>query len=1831
MLLSKGPVVHRSAARLRALTNRGTARLVVALVVLTGGVPGLVMAQGGVATAAITSAFGQVYSTNTTGDIVIRGNTLVTCSTAVAGCTTARNTAGGNSAADATLNNNNWTMGYVDVDSDASTFDSSSATVTLPVGGSVLFAALVWGGNTTAGTSGVAAPNLALKNKVSFQAPGAASTTLTAGWTSGTATYEGYADVTAAVQAAGSGSYTVGNVQTATGANIDAGWALVLAVKDATQPLRNLTVFRGYGSIGSGESANIPVSGFTTPPSGPVKTTLGSVSWEGDMGSIGDQLKLGPTAATLSAVSDALHASTNVFDSVISDKGVDGSTRTPKYNNQLGFDAATFDVSGILPNSATSAVIQVNSTSETYYPGIITFATDLYSPKVTATKTVAITAKGSGNLQAGVVEPGDTLTFTINNTNDGSDTASSTVLTDAIPTGTTYVPGSMAVGATGLTDASDGDAGKLSAGTLTINLGTGATSSAGGSILPAGSAPAVTFKVTVNAGISDGASIVNAAQVGYVGLTSAETVSSASNTVSKPVVVHRSNISLTKSADRTVVQKGAGTSVGYTLTASNAGPYDDPNVVVTDTLPVGAVAGTVTPSAGSCSVAGRVVTCHVGTLANGGTATVSVAAVVDASADPATDVATVTGDNIDDTTADETASASTAVNTAPTAVADSATTVAGSATVNVLGNDSDADGDALSLTAVATPAHGTVTITAGKAVYTAAAGWAGPDSFTYTVTDARGGTATGTVSLTVPDANPVAVADAGSTTPGAAVDLPVLGNDSDPNIPVVPAQSLSIASVTQPSGGTGSVTVNGVNATFTPSGTFLHGTTTFTYTVSDGAGGTATATVTVTMANVQPAAAADSASTASATAVDVNVLANDSDANSDPLTATAVTGAAHGTTSIVTVAGVTQVHYLPNAGWAGADTMTYTVSDGTLTSTAVLTVTTANAPPVATGFSATIVGATPTTLVVLAHATDPNSDALTVTGTSTPSHGSVVVLVNGDVVYTPTSSYAGADSFTYTVSDGNGGTSTATVTLDVSNQAPTAVHDAATVPIGGSVVVDVAANDTDPNGDPLTVSITAAPSNGTVVVHPDQTVTYTPAAGFEGSDGFTYRISDGHGGTDTATVTVTVANDPPTPTADSAVATGNAGSAVTIDVLANDTDPNGDPLTISSVGAAAHGTTAIVAGKIVYTPSALYTGPDSFGYVVSDGRGGLGGATVTVDVHNRNPVAVADSGSVLANHQTTLDVLANDSEPDNEALAVFTVATPSTHGGTVSITTSNQVRYTPAAGYIGTDSFSYVVADPRGGTATAAVTVTVFNAPPVAGADSVTLSTGSALPVTVDVLANDTDANGDTLTIVSVSAAAHGTVAIIGGQLQYTPTGVGFVGTDTFDYTVGDGHGGLDTATVTVTGVNHLPTASAVLRTTGTGAPVAIDLSTVTGDVDGQPLTVTVAGVAAGASVSVSGTTVTYTPAPGFSGTDVLSYTVDDGHGGTTTSSITVTVTDAAPVAVPASSTVPYGNPVVVNLLAGASDQNIPGSAQSLSVTHVTVDASKATATVAADGTVTVVPAAGFVGTLVVSFDIEDGAGGVTPSSLTVTVVAPAPVAQPDRATTANHTPITLDVLANDSSATTFSAVLSLVPGTAIVPVDDQLRVRGTVTISGGHLVYTPPDGFTGSVTFAYVMANALGGQATALVTVTVSAPVRTAAQAVTVQPGDDSQLLDPATLAGVQGPATVASIVQPAQGATLTLVNGKIEVRRVAGYVGTVTGTVVMVGPDGTRTTVTVTIHLLSPTATPTVTPTPPGQPAPEPATLPFTGTDLASMTASAVMMLVLGVFLVRRSRRTG
>src|SRR6185436_14018846 len=535
--------------------------------------------------------------------------------------------------------------------------------------------------------------------------------------------------------------------------------------------------------------------------------------------------------------------------------------------------------------------------------------------------------------------------------------------------------------------------------------------------------------------------------------------------------------------------------------------------------------------------------------------------------------------------------------------------------------------------------------------------------------------------------------------------------------------------------------------------------------------------------------------------VTIQVRTNDTDPDDDPLIIIAVT---QGTKGSVTINNGSTVTYAPSLNANGTDSFTYTISDGhggTDTATVTISITPMNDLPVAVDDAATTEEDAPVTVTVLANDTDVEGDTLTVTAVTQGAKGSVTIDAGTTVTYTPNANANGTDSFTYTVSDGHGGTDMATVTVSISSQndPPVAVDDEATTDEDVPVTISVRANDTDPENDTLTVTAVTQGIKGTVTINAGSTVTYTPNPNEDGPDSFTYTMSDGHGGTDTATVTVEITsqNDPPVAVDDTA--TTDEDVPVTIQVRANDTDPDGDTLNVTSVTQGTKGAVTINAGSTVtYTPNANANGSDSFTYTISDENGGTDTATVTVTITPQNdpPVAVADTATTNEDTAVTITVRANDTDVDGDTLTVTSV-TQGTKGA-VTINGGTTVTYTPNANMNGSDSFTYTISDGNGGTATASVSVTVnaVNDPPVTAPDSG--STRENVSIILSVLANDTDIDGNPLTVPSVGLPAHGTASRLPDNTVIYTSAPNFTGTDSFSYTVSDGQGGTGTGQVTV-------------------------------------------------------------------------------------------------------------------------------------------------------------------------------------------------------------------------------------------------------------------------------------------------------------------------------------------------------------------------------------------------------------------------------------------------
>lgn len=350
------------------------------------------------------------------------------------------------------------------------------------------------------------------------------------------------------------------------------------------------------------------------------------------------------------------------------------------------------------------------------------------------------------------------------------------------------------------------------------------------------------------------------------------------------------------------------------------------------------------------------------------------------------------------------------------------------------------------------------------------------------------------------------------------------------------------------------------------------------------------------------------------------------------------------------------------------------------------------------------------------------------------------------------------------------------------NRPPVAVDDAATVLRNASAnPIAVLANDSDPDGDPLSVTQVSTPANGTATSGAGGIVLYVPRTGFTGSDTFTYTISDGRLSA-TATVRITVNAAPPTLVADSASTRRN--TPVTLNVLTNDSDPAGGALTLTALGTPANGSvTFTAAGQVTYTPRQGFAGQDTFTYRARNEAGIEAESRVTVTVAADPPVANPDSASTSFATAVTVNVLANDTDPAGEALTLLSVSTPAS--GTLTFSAQGAVTYRPSTTFFGgTETLTYRIRNPAGVEASSTVTFTVAAPlPPIAVED---FRQGDGVnPTVIDVLTNDRDPQGLRLTVVSVTIPTRGTATILAdNSVRYQPTAALWCGIDTFLYTI---------------------------------------------------------------------------------------------------------------------------------------------------------------------------------------------------------------------------------------------------------------------------------------------------------------------------------------------------------------------------------------------------------------------------------------------------------------
>jgi gliding motility-associated-like protein len=1638
------------------------------------------------------------YQTTQKGGIRYISNTAVSCNGG-GGCNTAR----AENPPAGTGTDNGFTAAYVDIDGDASTFQSSSDSLDLASCSEILWAGLYWGAENQSGGS-----NYANRNQCKIKVNSGAYTNLTADAFQDNAigfnTYHCFKDITALVQGAGIKSrFTVANVAARVGGtNRFGGWSIVVVYKNDLQPMRNLTVFNGLSNVsGANPTTDVTVSGFLTPLSGPITFEIGNITYDGDRSSTGDQLQFNGGSGFVN-ISDADNNANDIFNSTLCYNGVAKTAPfiNPGYLNTLGYDADIFIPNNVaknyIGNSATSATLRLTTGGETFLTQVVSMAIDVYEPDLRASIRVT-------DINGGTANPGDILEYRVKGINIGSDPSVNSFITDTIERNANYIPNSIRIihgPNLGLkTDVVGDDQAEYTAGNrlIKVRIGTGATAATGGTVInsPTGADSTIfTYSVMVTNSCTKVAcdNVIDArAYILGTGAVSTNTFSNGSNpgifdafgcpipgTTSTPItatacatptagasspgVCAGANFTLSASSDLEVTYLWSGpnsfTSVDQNpvlgpSTSSMSGVYSVtliayPGCSRTATTSVNINAlPTLTTSASSTLFCSGVTS----TLTASGAATYTwnPGALIGASVavtPTATTIYTVTATNASGCS--NTGTINLTVNAIPTLTAttsSSAICVGGTATLTSSGANTYTwnPGASTGTTVVVTPTATTV--------------------YTVTGTNASGCTNTSTVSLTV-NSLPTLTATASSSA-----------------ICIGGTATLTSSGATtytwNPSASTGTAVV------VTPTAT-----TVYTVTGTNSSGCINSETVNLTVNTLPTAGITNSTGTTTlnCTTTAINVIATGGTSYTwsgglgslatatitNPGTYTVTATGANGCSS-QSVISVSQNTTAPTAG--------ITNSTGTTT----LNCTTTSINVTATGGTSYTwsggLGSTATATI-----TNPGTYTVTATGANGCSSQSVITVSQNTTA--PTAGITNSTGTTtlnctttsinvtatggtsYTWSGGLGSTATATIT----NLGTYTVTATGANGCSSQSVITVSQNTTAPSA-----GITN--STGTTTLNCTTTSINVTATG-----GTSYTWSGGLGSLATATIT-----NPGTYTVTATGANGCSSQSV-IAVSQNTTAPTAG-ITNST------GTTTLNCT----TTSINVTATGGTSYTWSGGLGSLATATIT----NPGTYTVTATGANGCSSQSVITVSQNTTAPT----AGITNSTGTTTLNC--IITSINVTATGGTSYIWTGGL--------GSLATATITnpgtytVTATGANGCSSQSVITVSQNTTAPTVGITNSTGTTTLNCTTTSINVTAT--------GGTSYTWSGGIGSLATATIT--------NPGTYTVTATGANGCSSQSVIAVTQNTTAPIVIASSSPSSICAGSSVTLTASGATSytwnpgnfsGSTLTVSPTSTTiYTltglAANGCTNTTTLNLTVNSipiltltassttvCSGGTITltalgastytwdpvsltgPSITSTITSTTVYSVTGESsegcigsssiTVSLNNcPTAVNDATNTIENTpVTGNAaandsETIGGTFTSGTPSAGTGTLTMDpatGQYTFTPSAGFAGVSSTSYTLCNGSPIVCSSAVITVTVFPTLLANPDAVTTTPSVSTSGTLTTNDNG---------VVPGaTYSVSVTQLPPSTGTITIdpATGQYTFTPNPTYTGSTTTTYTICN---------------------------------------------------------------------------------------------------------------------------------------------------------------
>ena len=747
-----------------------------------------------------------------------------------------------------------------------------------------------------------------------------------------------------------------------------------------------------------------------------------------------------------------------------------------------------------------------------------------------------------------------------------------------------------------------------------------------------------------------------------------------------------------------------------------------------------------------------------------------------------------------------------------------------------------------------------------------------------------------------------------------------------------------------------------------------------------------------------------------------NVLTNDSDQYQGVLrtNTTPVVQPQHGTVEITENG---QFVYTPKANFNGIDAFSYQVVNQLgMTDTALveIIINAINDAPTAldNNYNITRNGSLSVPAPgLLANDSDIDSNSLSVdpVAVTLPTKGTLTLNIDGSFDYQGDANLQGVDSFQYRIYDSSGAQAIANVTIAglAENNSPMAVNDNYNLSEDSTLVVNadlgLLANDSDPDNDSFTLDerFLISPNHGQLLLATDGSFSYIPDANYYGIDKFQYQIVDSLGATATASATLTINSVADNPVAQNDVYQFQYNQRLDVNtqdgLLSNDINVDVGELSINTtpVENVKSGTLTLNSdGSFSYQPNTNALDVDSFSYSVFNQQGLSATAQVILSKAGSNTPAraVNDQYSLLEDSLATqLDVLANDIDVDGDAISITNISTTT---GTARII-NNKIEFTPPANFFGEVKITYSISDgltnnpPTTATAIATITVLPINDTPIALADTTSIIEDSS-PVLIDVLANDSDIDGDSLSIVNTTTNL-GFVDIVDNKVQYSPI-INSNGVALVTYTITDGNGGTATANlvINISAVNDAPSVSPDIITLIEDSPATlIDVLANDSDVDGDTLTIINVSTSAD-NATVFNNQIRFTPVANDNGIIKVNYIVSDGIT-TASSTLTINITPVndTPIANSDSATIEEDQISSIDVL--TNDSDIEGDA--LTITNVIASVGNAAVV---NNQIEYTPASDFNGTATVNYTVSDGTDTAA-GELTITV------------SQVNDTPIALD------------------------------------------------------------------------------------------------------------------------------------------------------------------------------------------------------------------------------